>query len=180
MPEEADFDFPIVELENDSPQLVGKPGLYDFLMPVGSTGIVFVAALQGILQSWGPVFSPAVQKAAYLRAASTLAQWGIVSGDTFAFLAQGAQLDQAGVAARYNVPLATVQAWYAGTIPVPPITWWCLAHFVGSLDGRSISDFALPPGDLRPRLIRVFPNVPTPNTPGPPPAPICPPPPPLC
>jgi len=180
VPTEADFDFPIVELEADSPQGIGKVGLYDFLMDVGSTGIRFVAALPGLLRTWGPEFTLAAQQAAYLRAASTIAQWGVVSGDTFGFLAQGAGLSDADLALRYNVSLATVQGWIANTIPVPPSVWRCLASLVGSLDGRAISDFALSPSSLRPRLIRIFPNAPMPSAPPQNTPPACPPPPRIC
>ncbi len=180
MPNESNFDFPIVELEDDSPQAVGKVGLYDFFMQVGNTGIRFVAAIPGVLQTYGPVFTVAAQKAANLRAASTLAQWGLVSGDTFGFLAQAAGLSPADLATKYNVTLSTVNAWLANQTPVPPLVWRCLAYLVGTLDGRVISDFALAPVSFQPRLIRVFPNVPAPPPPVQPPPPVCPPPPPLC
>lgn len=180
MPEEAVFDFPIVELENDSPQGIGKSGLFDFSMPVGNTGIVFVAALQGILYAWGPQFSDLAKQAAYRRAASTLAQWGIVSNDTFAFIALGVPMDAQGIATRYGVPLATAQGWLNGTIPVPAQVWQCFAHLVCATDQRNFlpnPPSPVPPPSLRPRTIRVFPNVPTPSMPQPPAAPPCPPPP---
>jgi len=179
MPNESNFDFPIVQLEADSPQAVGKPGLYDFTMPVGNTGIVFIAALQGILRENGVDFTLLAQQAAYRRAASTLAQWGVISSDTFAFLAQGANLSASDLAFRYSVSVPTAQGWLDGQIPVPTAVWRCLAAFVCYLDGRSLADCAPPPTSLRPRLIRVFPNVPTPSM-VPSSSPLCPPPPPVC
>lgn len=173
-------DFPIVVLEADYPEQVGKVGLFDYLMPVGATGIVFTAAVPGLLREWGPVFSDAVQKAANLRAASTLVQWGLVRGDTFAFLRQALRMTQADVAAIDGVLLATVQGWEDGTIPLPRTAWSCLAFRVSLQDGRSgLDEYATPYPDFRPRLIRVFPNIPMqpmpqqPSTPCPPMPPTC-------
>lgn len=167
-------EFPIVVLEADFPEEIGKVGLYDYLMTVGTTGIVFVAAVPGRLQEWGPVFSAVVQKAANLRAASTLMQMGLINGDTFGFIRQALQLSQADVATLYGVTLATVIAWENNTIVVPLANWACLAYRLSLADGRTLlSEFALNP-DFRARRIRVFPNIPLQSLPQPQ-SPPCPP-----
>lgn len=179
-PEEAEFDFPIVELEADSPQGIGKSGLFDFRIPVGSTGIVFVAALQGLLTAQGPVFAQATQQAAFRRAGSTLAQWGIVSAPTFAFLAQAANLSATDLATRYGVSTPTVQDWLSGQTPVPVSVWQCLATLVCFIDGRNfLPGLAVSPTSLQPRVIRIFPSVPMPTMPQPLPS-ACPSPPKIC
>jgi hypothetical protein len=184
MPDPADFDFPIVELESDSPQAIGKVGLYDLIIPVGSTGITFVAAIAGLLQSWGPVFQPAAVQLANLRAASTLCQWGLISGDIFAFERASIQLSQSDVAALLNVPLLTVQEWEADEIPVPRLMWQNIAARVCKTDQRYLPSelqVIVPPPSFRARQVRIFPNVPQPPQPtfsrgcppgeGPPPCP---------
>jgi hypothetical protein len=177
MPSESDFDFPIVVLEADSPQAIGKVGLFDYVIQVGSTGITFQAAMAGLLQSWGPIFQPAAIQLANLRAASTLCQWGLISGDIFAFERAAIGLSQSDVAALLNVPLVTVEEWEADELPVPRLMWQEIAARVCKADQRS-----LPPdlqlimpnnGAFRPRQIRIFPNVPQP--PQPQCAPGCPP-----
>lgn len=176
MPNEADFDFPIVVLEADSPQAIGKVGLYDMIIPVGSTGITFVAAIAGLLQAWGPVFQPAAVKLANLRAASTLCQWGLISGDIFAFERAAIQLQQQDVANILGVPLTTVEEWEADEIPVPRLMWQEIAARVCKQDQRSLpAELQLlnPPASYRGRTIRIFPNVPMP--PQPPGPPKCPP-----
>jgi len=161
-------EFPIVVLEADFPETIGKVGLFDYLMFVGTTGITFTAAVPGRLLEWGPVFSPEVQIAANLRAASTLVQMGLISGETYAFMRQALQLSQADVATMYGIPLITVISWENGTVPVPREYWGCLAYRVCLADGRAMpADFALPPPSFRGRLIRIFPNIPMQNQPQP-------------
>lgn len=168
MPNESDFDFPIVELENDSPQAIGKGGLFDYFVTVPNTGITFVAAIAGVLYATGVVFPPASIISANLRAASTLAQMGLLSGNTLTFLRTGAQLTQAQEAAIVGVPLLTYQAYEAGTLPVPLAVWKCLAFRVTTMDGRYMATELNLSQDFRARLIRIFPNpgnVPGPSTP---------------
>lgn len=159
-------DFPIVELEADSPEQIGQVGLFDYLMPVGSTGIIFIAAVPGILYQWGIGFTDAVKVACNLRAASTLVHMGLIRGETFAFMRSALQLSQSDLATAYGVSLATVQGWENNTIELPRLVWSALATDVGRADnGRGVpSEYALTP-DFRPRRIRVFPSVPM--TPGP-------------
>lgn len=151
---------PVVVLEADFPEQVGKVGLFDYLMPVGSTGIVFVAAVPGRLYQWGPTFTEPVRKAADLRAASTLVQWGLIRGEPFAFLRNALRLSQADIATAYSVSLATVQGWEADTISIPILIWGALANQVSIADGRvKLAEYAIEP-NFRPRKVRVFPNIP--------------------
>jgi hypothetical protein len=176
MPNEADFDFPIVQLEADSPQMVGKVGLYDMIIPVGGTGISFIAAIAGLLQPWGPVFQPAAVKLANLRAASTLIQWGLISGDIFAFERASIGLQQSDVAAILGVPLVTVQEWEADELAVPRLMWQEIAYRVCKADQRFLPPeltLVVPPASFRGRQVRIFPNVPMPPQPASPPQ--CPP-----
>jgi hypothetical protein len=157
--------FPIVVLEADHPERVGKVGLFDYLMPVGATGIVFVAAVPGRLYEWGPTFTDEVKQASNLRAASTLAHMGLIRGETFAFLREALQLSQADIAALFGVSEATVQGWEDNTIPIPTNAWGCTQSRVCIADGRQfLTQYALEP-DFRPRKIRVFPEAPMPLEP---------------
>jgi hypothetical protein len=140
--------------------------LVDYYMPVGVTGFQFVAALEAQLRAWGPVFSTVATQAAYLRAGSTLAHMALVAGPTFEFLRLAVAYTQAQAAAFLGVPLATVQAWEAGTEPVPTNLWYEMAAEVCRVDKRQFTPYAtLPPVDLRARVVRVFPDVPRPSTP---------------
>jgi hypothetical protein len=184
MPNEFDFDFPIVVLESDSPQAIGKVGLYDYIIPIGSTGITFVAPIAGLLQPWGAVFQPAAMHLANLRAASTLCQWGLISGDIFAFERAAINLQQQDVANLLNVPLMTVEEWEADEVAVPRLMWQEIAARVCKQDQRYLPpelQLLNPPASYRGRVIRIFPNVPMPPQPieptgcppghGPPPCP---------
>jgi len=153
-------EFPIVILEADSPEQIGKIGLFDYLMPVGSTGFVFVAAVPGRLYKWGIAFTEPVKQAANLRAASTLALMGIIRGETFAFLRNALQFSQSDAASIYNVSLATVQGWENNSIPIPVFVWGDLSCRVSKADSRGVlKEYALTP-DFRSRKIRVFPCIP--------------------
>ena len=151
-------DLPITELEADSPLGIGKLGLFDYTVSVPNNGITFVAAIGGILQSWGPVWPQAAIDSANRRAASTLAHMGLISGDTFTFFRTSLKLTQAQVATQMNVPLLTEQAWEANTIPVPRIIWGILAEMVCQADQRYLPPELSVNPDFRPRLIRIFPN----------------------
>ena len=152
--------YPIVVLENDYPEQVGKVGLFDFLMPVGSTGIVFTAAVPGRLYVWGPTFTAAVQAAAKLRAASTLAQMGLINGATFAFLRDALQLTQTELANELGVTVTEVQDWENDVVEIPRLMWDNVSRRVGTADGRALPSVVACPPNFRPRKIRVFPNIP--------------------
>jgi len=149
-----------------------RPGMYivaDFYMPVGTTGITFVAALQGLSTAAGPtIFAATDQDAALVRAASTLARWGIIDGQFFAFIRGALKMSQADAAAFIGgVTVADVQAWEAGTVPIPRDNWIMLADEVCRVDARpGLENLALAP-DRRARLIRVFPDIPQRSDPGP-------------
>jgi hypothetical protein len=142
-----------------------RPGVYivaDFFMPVGTTGIIFVAALQGLSSAAGPtIFAQSDQDACYVRAGSTLARWGIIYGQFFAFIRQALKWTQADAAAFIGgVTVADIQAWEAGTTPIPRDSWIMLADEICRVDTRpGLEGLALSP-DLRPRTIRIFPDIP--------------------
>lgn len=176
-------DFPIVVLEADFPEQIGKLGLFDFLMVVGTTGICFTAAIPGVLRATTIDFAPDVQAAARLRAGSTLAQWGLANGDTLQFLRLAVPRTEQEQADDFGVSLGTLQAWEANTVEVPFHYWKNLATQVARLDGRLIPANGQLPSSFRGRKIRVFPNVPAHSTGSngnggamvgcPPPPPVC-------
>lgn len=138
--------------------------LVDFEMPVGTTGIVLVAALEARMASWGPIFSTVATQAAYRRAGSTLAHMALVSGPTFAFLRASAALTVAETASFLGVPSSTIGAWEDGTVPVPTNAWYLLADKVCAMDGREFCPYlTLPDPDFRARRIRVHPDIPRQN-----------------
>ncbi len=136
--------------------------LIDFQMPVGNTGIIFVAGLTGFRESDGSaLFIPGAVAAAFRRAASTLAHMALVSGQTFQFLRLAQNMTTAQAAALCGVPESEVTDWEDGTTPVPPSCWQTLADAAAAADQRQgIMWTALPNVDLRPRTIRIFPDVP--------------------
>lgn len=139
--------------------------LIDFSMPVGNTGIVFVAGLTGFRESDGTAqFIPGATAAAYRRAASTLAHMALVSGQTFQFLRLSQNMSTAQAATLCGVAESEVTDWEDGTTPVPPSAWQTMADAVTAADQRAgIMWTALPMVDLRPRRIRVYPDIPYPG-----------------
>jgi DNA-binding transcriptional regulator YiaG len=136
--------------------------LIDYSMPVGNTGIVFVAGLTGFRESDGTAqFITGAVAAAYRRAASTLAQMALVSGPTFQFMRLAENLSTAQAAALAGVSESEVTDWEDGTTPVPPSSWQSMADYAAQQDMRAgITWTALPAVNLRPRTIRVYPDVP--------------------
>ncbi len=135
--------------------------LVDFEMPVGRTGIIFVAALEARLTSAGPIFSTVATLAAYRRAASTLAHMGLVSGPTFEFMRHAIEFSTAQAGTFVGVPEATVVAWEAGSEPVPTNIWYLFADYVCAKDGREFCPYpTLPDLDFRARRVRVYPDIP--------------------
>lgn len=138
--------------------------LVDYTMPVGITGIVFVAALEARVTPNGPIFSTIAIQAAYRRAGSTLAHMALVSGPTFAFLRTASTFTQAEAATFLGVPTSTIEAWENGSVPVPTNTWYLLADKVCAMDGREFCPYlTLPNPSFRARRIRVHPDVPRPS-----------------
>ena len=152
--------------------------LIDFTMSVGNTGINFVAGLTGWRERDGTaLFLPGATDAAYRRAASTLAFMSLVSGQTFAFLrtAQNLTIDaggdhlrgagddghRLGSRGRAGDHHGVADARRHGVQGRPTG-----GHHV---DGRRA-------GQLRPRTIRIYPDIPYKAPPPcPPPCPPCPP-----
>jgi hypothetical protein len=136
----------------------------DFYMPVGNTGIVFVAEIPGAWGGTGFQYSNRGIKAAMLRAGSTLAQWGLKGGAVFAFLRTAAYMNQSAVAVMLGVDLSTVQAWEADQLEIPRLCHLAISTLVCQKDQRSAPvDQELHPPESREavgREIRVFPAVP--------------------
>jgi DNA-binding transcriptional regulator YiaG len=162
-----DFHFPF------NPEPWVRPGglpdielydLIDFTMQVGNTGINFVAGLTGWRESDGTArFIPGAQEAAYRRAASTLAWMSLISGATFQFLrlALNLSVDQAAVLCG-ETP-STITDWEDGTLPVPVSPWQTMADAALKADSRAgITVTPLPAPNFRPRLIRIYPDIPYP------------------
>ena len=140
--------------------------LVDYYLPVGDTGFQFVAALQAELRSWGPVFTTVATQAAYRRAGSTLAHMALVSGQTFLFLRLAVAYTQAQVATLLGVTVPEVQAWESGAVPIPTNLWYEMGAEVCRVDRRQFTPYPTLPGiDLRPRVVRVFPDIPLPSMP---------------
>lgn len=154
-------DFPIVVLENDFPEQVGKIGLFDIQMPLGNTGILFVAAVSGVLMPLGVIFTPLVTYRSYLAASTAIIRMGLIRGESFEFLRTTLSLSQSDIAVLYGVDQAAVVAWEANVVPVPWSVWSCLSYRVALADGVALpSHGTIDPPSWRPRLIRVFPNIP--------------------
>ena len=135
--------------------------LVDYEMPVGNTGIIFVAALEARIASWGPVFDVVATQAAYRRAGSTLAHMALVAGSTFEFLRHAAAYTVPETAAYLGVSVSTVLDWEAETTPVPTHLWYQMGDRVCEMDQRGFTPFiTLPTLDLRARRIRVHPDIP--------------------
>ena len=160
-------EYPIVVLENDAPEQVGKVGLFDLRMPVGDTGIVFIAAVPGILYTSGPQFTEPVQRAADLRASTTLIHMGLVRGESLAFIRQGLRLSQQEVADLCGVTSPDVVGWENNTMVVPLTVWNAISQRACIADGRSLPLHHALCADWRPRVIRVFPNIPSQGVPQP-------------
>jgi hypothetical protein len=141
-----------------SPDLVWVEA--DYYMNVGTTGIKFVAKLPAILRPWGPEFLPDAIKAAWLRAATTLGHMGLVSGQTFQFLRLGGQLTVAQAATVLGVPAGDITLWEAEVVDTPVNVWQDLSYYDENLDGRyMLHDLPVAP-DFRPRVIRIYPEMP--------------------
>jgi hypothetical protein len=136
--------------------------LIDFSMPVGQTGLVFVAGLTGWRESNGTaLFVPGAIEAAYRRAASTLAFMALVHGQTFMFLRLAQNMSTVQAAALCGVSPSEVSDWEDGTLPVPVSCWQSMADSACKADMRAgITVTPLPYIDMRPRNIRVYPDVP--------------------
>lgn len=135
-------------------------------MPIGTTGIQFVALLPAILRPWGPEFSAANRHQAELRAATTLAQMMLIRGQSFRFMRMAIPMTEAELSVLLQVTVPEIQAWEAETVELPRGMWLALASYVAKLEGRDHYDNPPPnPAETwRKRVIRVYPDFPVKST----------------
>lgn len=152
----------------ECPALEEDPWIYaDFMMQIPGTQFYYVANIPAHQRAWGPVFTEFHQLYSLRRAASTLAQEGLVSGGTFQFLREAVPWTQQEAADFVGVPLVLVQAWESGAIETidPRTAWATLAVYVAQLDGRPIHQpFTVLCPSFKARVLRVYPEFPTPTT----------------
>lgn len=136
--------------------------LVDYLMRVGTTNVYFVAQLPAILRAWGPVFDPKHTHQAELRAGSTLAQTGLIRGQSFQFLRFAIPWSETEAATFLGVTVPEIQSWEAEMAELPRNIFLALSHYVAALDGRENYD-SPPPCPMETwqhRVIRVYPDFP--------------------
>jgi len=140
--------------------------LVDYIMMIGNTKVGFVAKLLATLRVWGPEFTPADIHQAEIRAASTLAQTALIRGQSLQFMRLAVPWDEPTAATFLGVTVPELQAFEAETTVMPPSIWLALADYVAKLDGRSHYDIPppCPPENWQPRVIRVWPDFPTPSS----------------
>ncbi len=138
----------------------------DYFMPIGNTGVGFVAKLDATIRTWGLEFAPKDIHQAEIRAASTLAQTDLVRGQSFRFMRLAIPMTEAEVAVLIGTSVPEVQAWEAETVVLPNSAWVTLAHYVADLDGRDpwTALPASPRDNWQPRTIRVYPDFPQVST----------------
>lgn len=131
--------------------------IYDFEMPVGTTGIIFVVALNGTLgpPGIGPIFTPNLIAASYRRAATSLVHMGLIGPQTFAFIRQAVPMTQAECAAFLPVSLPTLMDWETGVQPVTRDGWLTLAELICQRDDRALTGYLALQPDFGPRKIRI-------------------------
>jgi len=138
----------------------------DYYMPVGTTGIQFVACIPGYVREWGIAFEGYAKTAAELRAASTMAHMGMVRGVTLRFMREGAHLTEAAAAAIIGCTTGDLSVWEAEIVDTPRLVWQHLAEYVAKLDGKiGLVEMHYPEPDYRPRVIRVVPDYVAPGGP---------------
>lgn len=145
--------YPIAHAPNDPIY-----GMYDFEMPVGNTGIVFVASLNGILgpKGAGAIFSQRLMDAAFRRAATTLVHMGVMAAEPFSFIRQAVPLTLAEAAALLDTTAQTISDYETGVLPLTRDAWITIAEAATQKDDRAMTPYlALTPVDLRPRRIRI-------------------------
>jgi len=153
-------DFPIVVLEADFPEKVGKTGLFDLLMPVGNSGVVFTANVPGVLRTYGCEFTPQVEHLSRLRAAAVLVQMGLIRGEAFEFFRLALGETSAQTALRYGVTEPIVLGWEQNVTEIPFEVWRDMTVLVSKAAQVAFPHQPIQSQDWRPRLIRVFPILP--------------------
>lgn len=131
-------------------------------MPVGTTGIIFVAALPCILLDHGiPRFNEDLVIKTKWSAAARLADMGIIDGQTFKFMREASTLNPTECANFLGETggAATILAWESDTVPVPRAAWMSIAVRIRELaqEGGSVFTSLTNPPDLRRRVIRIYP-----------------------
>jgi hypothetical protein len=134
----------------------------DYEMPVGTTGIKFVAALPCVLLDHGiPMFNEDLVIKTVWSAAARLADMGLIDGQTFQFMRMAVPFNPIECAAYLGEPggAATILAWEADTTPVPRSAWMSLAVRVREVaqEGGCVFEGLVNPPDLRKRVIRIYP-----------------------
>jgi hypothetical protein len=130
--------------------------LYDFVMPVSNTGIVFVAALPGVMTAEGPKFNLNVRIPALRRAASTLAHWGMIRGGIITFMREALYMDEQALAAKLGSSEAQVILWETDQEAMPRTFFDILAALACQADERSYAtNLQLQPPDLHNRTYRL-------------------------
>ena len=145
----------------------------DYKLPIGTTGVGFIAKLPATMRVWGPDFDPLDVHQAEIRAASTLAQTALIRGQSLRFMRLTIPWDEPTAAAFLGVTVPVLQAIEAETVVTPRDVWILLADYVAHLDGRTHYDTSPPnPAEnWQPRWIRIYPDFPqksnnTPDLPG--------------
>ena len=140
----------------------------DYLMQVGITRVSFVARLDATIRPWGLEFAPADVHQAELRAASTLSQMAYIRGQCLQFLRLAIPWTETEAADFLGVTLSDYQGYEAETLDLPRNVWLTLSDYVAQLDSRYHygSPPPTPPDNGQPRIIRVYPDFPTPSTQG--------------
>lgn len=154
---------------------VGTLKLLDYAIPVGNTGIVFIAALSGFVNPDGSIsFEPIQTEWAYHRAASQISFMGLVRGDIFQFMRLSIPMTVDDAATLVGYPPGDVLSWEARADDVPYAAWESMADYVCTLDHRPAMH-AQQTGnpDFRPRTIRIVPNIPMISAPQPSGLPPC-------
>lgn len=154
----------VVQVSDETDRLVGVAGNFDMYLPVGETGIVFVAFVPGVDTKRGIRHVSRVRRAVMLRAASTLAHWGVQNGDVIEFMREAAYLDRQVLAAMLGISEAQVERFETDVEEMPRLMFEALSVYVTGLDQRGPgTGFVLHPPEDRYRPVRIWPSIPVSN-----------------
>jgi hypothetical protein len=154
-----------VEIKEFERIVGGVSGTFEMVVPVGNTGITFMARVPGIQTRTGVTFTPRVNRAVLLRAASTLAHWGMRDGGIIAFMREALSMLPEDMGALCGVSEAVVAQWESDQVEMPRLMFDTLAEYVCRTDQRSYGQgFQLIPPDLKSRGYWIYPPIPKSNT----------------
>lgn len=128
------------------------------------SGIGFVANLPGGWGRNGFEFSLRGIEVAHLRAASTLAHWGVAGGQVVSFMREAANLSVSALATLCAVAVEEVQSWEADQTQITYAAYVTLAVLVCKLDQRDApEEFSLSPSERyhNIRALRITPPIPS-------------------